>query len=126
VRSVGPNLLLAITTGAAYALQVLTTSVYGRPDQTLKYVLLALLVPALFVVMNGWLLKRMGRAPLPLVHMDAPSTAMWALVFPLLSLIGAAIPLFVPGYDYGLLVVIAGVWFGLTAQSALAARRGAS
>ena len=72
-------------------------------------ILLALLVPALFVVMNGWLLRRMGRAPLPLVHMDAPSTAMWALVFPLLTLIGAAIPVFIPGYDYGLLIVIAGV-----------------
>ena len=123
MRSVGPNLLLAITTGAASALQVLTTSVYGRPDQTFKYVLLALLVPALFVIMNGGLLKRMGRAPLPLVHMDAPSTAMWALVFPVLSLIGAAIPLFMPGYDYGLLIVIAGVWFGLTVQSALAAQK---
>jgi len=124
VRAVGPNLLLAITTGTAYALQVLTTSVYGRMDQTLKYVLLALLVPALFVVMNGWLLKRQNRSALPLVHMDATGTAMWALVFPLASLIGAAIPVFVPGYDYGLLIVIAGVWFGLTVQSALAARRG--
>ncbi len=122
MRSAEPNLLLAITTGTAYALQVLTTSAYGRTDQTLKYVLLALLVPALFVVMNGWLLKRMGRAPLPLVHVDAPGTAMWAMVFPLLSLIGAAIPVFVPGYDYGLLIVIAGVWVGLTVQSALSAR----
>lgn len=122
MKAIGPNRLLAITTGTAYALQVLTTSVYGRTDQTLKYVLLALLVPALFVLMNGWLLKRMGRAPLPLVHPDAPGTVMWALVFPLLTLIGAAIPVFVSGHDYGILIVIAGVWFGLTVQSALAAR----
>ena len=110
MRSVGPNLLLAITTGTAYALQVLTTSVYGRTDQTLKYVLLAILCPALFVIMNGWLLKRQGRSALPLVHADAPGTAVWASIFPLLSLICAAIPVFVPGYDYGLLIVIAGAF----------------
>lgn len=123
MRSAEPNLLLAITTGTAYALQVLTTSVYGRTDQTLKYVLLALLVPSLFVIMNRWLLKRQNRSPLPLVHRDAPGTAIWALIFPLLTLIGAVIPVFVPGYDYGILIVIVGVWFGLTVQSALAARK---
>lgn len=118
-----PNLLLAITTVSAYALQLLTTSVYGRPDQLPKYVVVALLCPALFVLMNGWLLKRQKREPLPLIHPEVPATAVWATIFPLLSLICAAIPVFVPGYDYGLMLVIAGVWVGLTIQSALAARK---
>ncbi|WP_226634111.1 hypothetical protein [Brevundimonas poindexterae] len=118
----GPNLMLAVTTGTAYALQVLTTSLYGRTDQTLKYVLIALLVPVLFVLMNGWMLKRMGRGAQPLIQPGYPGAAIWASILPLLTLIGAAIPVFVPGYDYGILIVIAGVWFGLTVQSALAAR----
>jgi hypothetical protein len=30
---------------------------------------------------------------------------------------------FVPGLDYGLLVIIAAVWFGVTVESAIKARR---
>ena len=35
----------------------------------------------------------------------------------------AAIPVFWPGPDYGLLVIIASVWFGVTVDSAIRARR---
>jgi hypothetical protein len=36
----------------------------------------------------------------------------------------AAIPVFWPGPDYGLLIIIAAVWFGVTVESAIKARRG--
>lgn len=119
-----PNLLLLITTVTAYALQVMTSSVYGQPDQAVKYVALALVCPMLFLVLNGWMMKRQGRQALPLVRSDAPSSALWAGIFPLLILICAAVPVMVPGHDYGILVVVTSVWVGVVLQSALAARRG--
>ena len=35
----------------------------------------------------------------------------------------AAVPVFFPGHDYGLMVIIAAVWFGVAVDSALRARR---
>ena len=41
----------------------------------------------------------------------------------LVLLLVAAVPVFWPGPDYGLLVLIAEIWFGTTVESALKARR---
>ena len=54
---------------------------------------------------------------------EAASTAVWASLFPLALILGAAVPVFFPGHDYGLLVIIAAVWFGVTVQSAIKARQ---
>jgi hypothetical protein len=123
LKSVEPNLLLALSTGLALALLVATASLFGEPGQTLKYVVIALLCPVLFVVANGWWKKRSGAVTTAMVHRDAPATAVWASIFPAVMMLGAAIPVFFPGPDYGILVVIASVWFGATLESAIKARQ---
>lgn len=44
-------------------------------------------------------------------------------LFPMLLILAAGIPILWPGHDYGLLIIIAAVWFGVTAESAVKARR---
>lgn len=118
-----PNLLLAVATGFALALLVMTASLFGEPGGATKYPLLAIGCAAVFVLGNGLLAKRMGRTSPPMVHAGAPATAVWASLFPLAVILSAAAPVFWPGHDYGLLVIIAAIWFGVTVESALKARR---
>jgi hypothetical protein len=123
LKRIEPNLLLALATGVPLALLVATASLFGEPGNTLKYVLLAVICTALFVVFNGMMTKRMGTQRPPMIHPEAASTAVWASLFPLLLIFAAAVPVFFPGFDYGLLVIIGAVWFGVTVQSALKARQ---
>ncbi|WP_339872283.1 hypothetical protein [uncultured Brevundimonas sp.] len=118
-----PNLLLAVTTGVAVALLVTTASVFGEPDQTLKYLILVALCSAGFVLLNGLWSRRMKLERPPMVHAEAATTAVWASLFPLMVILSAAVPLVFPGHDYGLLVIIAAVWLGVTVESALKARQ---
>ena len=118
-----PNLLLAVTTGFALVLVTLTVSVYGA-GEPLRNVLLAIICSGGFILLNPVLLRMMKITPRPpMIHPDAPGTAVWATLFPMLVASSAAIPVFWPGHDYGLLVIIASVWFGATAESAIKARR---
>jgi Ca2+/Na+ antiporter len=123
LKRIEPNLLLALATAVPLALLVATASLFGEPGNTLKYVLLAVICSVLFVVLNGMLAKRMGTQRPPMIHPEAASTAVWASLFPMLLILAAAIPVFFSGHDYGLLVIIGAVWFGVTVQSALKARQ---
>ena len=123
MKRIEPNLLLALATAVPLALLVATASLFGEPGHMLKYVLLAVACSAGFVVFNGMMAKRMGLQRPPMIHPEAASTAIWASLFPLLLILGAAIPVFVPGFDYGLLVVIGSIWFGVTVESAIKARQ---
>lgn len=123
MKRIEPNLLLALATAVPLALLIATASLFGEPGNTLKYVLLAVICTALFVIFNGMMTKRMGTQRPPMIHPEAASTAVWASLFPLLLIFAAAVPVFFPGFDYGLLVIIAAVWFGVTVQSALKARQ---
>ena len=123
MKRIEPNLLLALATAVPLALLVATASLFGEPGNTLKYVLMAVLCSVLFVVLNGMLAKRMGTQRPPMIHPEAASTAAWASLFPMMVIMSAAIPVFWPGHDYGLLVIIASLWFGLTVESALKARQ---
>ncbi len=119
-----PNLLLAVSTAFALILVVLTASVYGQPGNTVRNVLLAVICAGGFVLLNPVLLKMMKITPRPpMIHPDSPGTVAWAGLFPMIVLISAAIPLFWPDNDYGLLVLIASIWFGATVESALKAAR---
>jgi hypothetical protein len=118
-----PNLLLAITTALAMTLLVTTASVYGPPGSALLYVGLALICSAGYVGLNGLVMRRMNRERPPMIHRGAPGMAVWASLFPLTVILGAAIPVFWPGHDYGLLVIIGAIWFGVTVESALKARQ---
>ncbi len=123
MKRIEPNLLLALATAVPLALLVATASLFGEPGNTLKYVLLAVLCSILFVGLNGVLAKRMGTQRPPMIHPEAAATAAWASLFPLALIFAAAVPVFFPGHDYGLLIIIGAVWFGVTVQSAIKARQ---
>lgn len=123
MKRIEPNLLLAVTTAIPLALLVATASLFGAPGQLLKYVMLAVLVPAAFVPLNALMAKRMGTRRPPMIHPDAASTAVWASLFPALIILAAGVPVIFPGHDYGLLIIIAAVFFGGTVESAIKARQ---
>lgn len=124
MRRFEPNLLLAVTTGFALLLVIITATVYGPPIGLIRNPLLAIICAGGFVLLNPMLLRMMKITPRPpLIHPDAPGTAVWAAIFPMMVMAAAAVPVFWPGHDYGLLVLIASIWFGATAESALKARR---
>lgn len=124
MKRLEPNLLLALSTSLALVLVVVTTSFYGAEPQLLRNAFLALACTAGFVLLNPMLQRRMKQASRPpMIHRDSPGTAVWAGLFPLAVIFAAAVPIFWPGHDYGLLVIIAAVWTGVTVESALKARR---
>ena len=124
MKRLEPNLLLAVTTGFALLLVIITATVAGPPVGLIRNPLVAILSAGGFVLLNPILLRMMKITPRPpLIHPDAPGTAVWATLFPLMVIIAAALPVFWPGPDYGLLVLIAATWFGTTVESALKARR---
>ena len=119
-----PNALLAVSTAFALVLTVITTAVYGPPAALIRNPLLAVICAGGFLLLNPWLERAMKRPDRPpLISQGAPATTAWASLFPAMILICAAIPVFWPGRDYGLLVIIAAVLFGSVVESALKARR---
>ena len=124
MKRLEPNLLLAVSTGFALILLVLTASLYSPGGPLLRNALLAVLCAGGFVLLNPLLQRRMKLPERPpMINRDAANTGVWSAFFPLGVILAAAIPVFWPGRDYGLLVIIAAVWFGVTVESALKARR---
>lgn len=124
MKRLEPNLLLAVSTGFALILLVMTASFSSPAVPLLRNALLAIICAGGFVLLNP-VLQRMMKLPErpPMINRDAANTGLWSAFFPLGVILAAAIPLIWPGRDYGLLVLIAAVWFGLTAESAIRARR---
>lgn len=123
MKSLEPNILLAVTTLVALVLLVMTASVFGEPGQALKYVILAVIcIPAL-VFLNGLLAKRSGRVSPAMISQEAPATAVWAAIVPGLVMLFAVVPVIFGGHDYGLLVIIGAVLAGVTVESAIKANR---
>ena len=116
-----PNALVAISTGFALALLVCSAAVFGEPGNVVKYLIVALVMPIALIPLNRIWRKKMGMQTPVLVHVDAPGTVMWAAVFPALVGLAALIPFFFPYKDFGLLIVVGAIWFGLTLDSALRA-----
>lgn len=118
-----PNALLALSAAFALLLVVLTTAVYGPPLALIRNPLLAVICAGGFLLLNP-VFDRMMKRPLrpPLISRENSTTAVWAALFPMMILFCAAVPVFWPGRDYGLLVIIAAVLFGATVESALKAR----
>lgn len=118
-----PNLLLAISTGIGLALVILTATTYGAGEPLVRNALLALICGGSFIALNPLLMKALKQPPRPpMIHADVRGGLLWAGVFPLVVMIAAMVPVVRPGYDYGLLIIIAAVWFGVTVESALKAR----
>ena len=118
-----PNLLLAISCFFALLLVVITASAWGPRIGLVRNPLLAIICAGGFVLLNPMLQRRTGQAPRPpMINPETPGTAVWAGLFPLIMVGLAALPVFRPGPDYGLVVIIAAVMFGVTVESALKAR----
>lgn len=115
--------MLAVTMAIALALLITTASVYGPPDGAVRYPIMAVICAGLYVLLNGWVMRRMNRWTPPMVHSEAPTTALFSSLFPLAIMLAAAIPVFFPAHDYGLLIIIGSVFLGVTIESALKARR---
>ena len=123
LNRIEPNLLLAIATGLALALLTASLCLFGVPDRWPRYVGAAVLCPIAFVLLNPLFSKRTRDAHPPLIHGTVRGAAVWAAMFPMSIMLVAAAPLIWPGRDLGLLVVISAIWFGVTVESALKARR---
>ena len=119
-----PNALLALSTGVALALLIMTATAFGAPGQAAKYLITAVVCSALFVAFNGGMNRLLKRpTPQPMIHPASAASAVWAGLFPLVLIFAAAAPVFLPGHDYGLLILIASVWFGVAVDSAIRANR---
>ncbi|MFC0632728.1 hypothetical protein [Brevundimonas balnearis] len=118
-----PNQLLALSTGFALIVLVLSAVANGPEGTVLRYPILAVVCSLGYVVLNGLWSRRMKLNRPPMIHPDAPGTAVWASLFPMLLLFGSIIPVLFPDRDLGLLVIVAAIWFGLTMESAFKAAR---
>lgn len=118
-----PNLLLALATGLALALLVASMSVFGAPSLWPKYVGAAVLCPIAFVLLNPLFSKKTRDAHPPLIHGAVRGAGVWAAMFPMSIMLVAIAPMIWPGKDLGLLIVISAIWFGVTIESAIKARK---
>lgn len=116
-----PNALVALSTGFSLALLICSAAVFGAQGQTVKYVVVALIVAITLVPLNRIWRKKMGWHTPVLVPQDAHGSLVWAAVFPAIVGLAAVVPFLFPHKDYGLLVLIGSIWFGLTLDSALRA-----
>jgi hypothetical protein len=116
-------MILAITTAFALMLMVVTASLYASTTTTLKYVGLAIACSAGFVLLNKAFMAARKRKPRVLISAEHPGVVILAAIFPLVVLLSSVLPLLAPTADYGFMIIIAAVFTGLTAESALEARR---
>ena len=125
MRRLEPNLLLAVSAGFALLLVVVTASAFGPSAGLIRNPLLAIICAGGFVLLNPMLQRRTGQPERPpMIRADAPGGAVWAALFPAILFLLAVVPILRPGYDYGLLVIVAAVMFGVTVESAIKARKG--
>jgi len=121
-----PNLLLAVTTAFALGLMVMAASLSASTLTALKYVGLAVACSAGFVLLNKAFMAARKRKPRVLITPENPAVMILAAVFPIVVLLSSVLPLLAPRADYGFMIIIAAVFTGLTAESALEARRRAA
>ena len=119
------NVLLAVTTVLALTLIVLTACTFGPAEATPKYIGAALMSVLGFLFLNRLLLISRKRKPRPLIQPDQPATLIMAMVFPFAMVLSAGLPVIAPDGDYGIMIIMAGVFTGLSIQSAAAARMAA-
>ena len=115
------NLLLAAVSLLALFLVTLSAISTAAPERAPIYLAAALFSALGFMLLNGLWMHSRKRRPKPLIDRHAPATLVMAMFFPLVIILSAALPLIAPGGDYGLMLIMAGVWTGLTLQGARAA-----
>lgn len=113
----GANRLLAFTMGVAFLALITVTALFGPPGYELRTVAIGAGVVVAYLLINRGLLKRRVA---PLIRPEAPVTLVLAGLLPLILLACGAAAMLFPGQDFGLAVIVGGVLFGLTLESALA------
>jgi hypothetical protein len=115
--------LSALSTGCALIVLVLSAVVNAPEGKPLRYPVIAVVCSVAYVVLNAFWARRTGVRRPPMVHPDNPGTVIWSSLLPLVILISAAIPFLFPRVDFGLLVIIGAIFFGVTMESAIKAAR---
>jgi len=115
------NILLAMASVLALFLVTLSAISTASPERAPVYLGCALFSALGFMILNGFWMHSRKRKPKPLIDRNAPATILMAMVFPLVIIVSAVLPQIGPNGDYGLMLIMAGVWTGLTLQSARAA-----
>ncbi len=111
------NLLVALSTGFALALLVVTATVFAPPHLTWRYVALAPAVLLVYLLLKRVLLK--GKFPRrPLVDPESPISIGLSGFLPLIILLCAGAAALWPA-DYGLAVILGAIWFGLTIEGVM-------
>ena len=116
-----PNVLLAVTSVLALFLVAFSAISTATAERAPVYLACALFSALGFMILNGMWMHSRKRKPKPLIDRAMPATIVMAMVFPLAIILSAVLPLIAPAGDYGLMLIMAGVWTGLTLQSARAA-----
>ncbi|HZW16193.1 MAG TPA: hypothetical protein VFF66_08065 [Brevundimonas sp.] len=116
-----PNVLLAVTSVLALFLVAFSAISTATAERAPVYLACALFSALGFMLLNGLWMHSRKRKPKPLIDRAAPVTLILAMVFPMAIILSAILPLIAPAGDYGLMLIMAGVWTGLTLQSARAA-----
>ncbi len=117
------NLLVALSTGFALALLVLTATVYASPELKWRYVALCPAVLIIFLLMKRVLLRKWFQRR-PLVDPESPISIGLAGFLPLIIMLCAGASAMWPGRDFGLAVIVGTIWFGLTIEGVMDSRKG--
>ena len=115
------NILLAMASVLALFLVTLSAISTASPERAPVYLGCALFSALGFMILNGFWMHSRKRKPKPLIDRNAPVTIIMAMIFPMVIIVSAVLPQIGPNGDYGLMLIMAGVWTGLTLQSARAA-----
>jgi hypothetical protein len=116
------NLLLAVVTGLSLAALVAAATFAAPPGHEKRFVYLAPATVLIYLLVSRFLAKAIPPRP-PLIMPGAPATMWFAVILPLIIILCAVAATVLPGRDFGVLVIMGAVWFGLTIDSALRARK---
>jgi hypothetical protein len=111
------NITLAVVTGFALLLLVISAAIFGAARLRWVVVVLAPAVVVLYLVSKRYLIRMPDRPPL--IQADAPVTLLFAGGLPLVIVLCACACALWPGHDYSIPIIASAVWFGLTLESAL-------
>jgi hypothetical protein len=111
------NVTLAVVTGFSLALLVVSAAFFGPAGKRWLPLVVGPAAAGLYLLMKRYLFKSM---PAPaLIQADVPITLALAGGLPLVIVACACAAALWQGHDFSIAVIAAGVWFGLTVESAL-------
>jgi hypothetical protein len=111
------NVTLAVVTGLALLLLMVSGSVFGPEKRRITLLVLGPAIVALYLLTKRYLFK-MPEQP-PLIQPDAPITLIMGAAIPFVIVVLACACALWPGHDYSIAIIASAVFFGLTLESAM-------